>query len=529
MVDVQLAGFNVDKQGLDEIVMFLQKNRLSRKEKDHVIAVLKNASPETIAASYARISRDPREIPKLREDSRTDVEGARKSNKAIIFTMGHKSIAEHAVFNFDIMGLSRRAVEELEKFRLCSYTEKSQRYITLKGDFVLPKEIKGTRLEKKFISLINKQNQFYKKHLPVIQAWHQKQNYADLFKAYGCDGASKKRLEKQKEIKDGLGKEDTRYSLAMATETQIGMTISARNLEVMITRFRSSDVEEIKELGEKFYTLVDGIAPSVIKYIEPVNYFAKTRKELEAHVSELLDEKLDKIFSIDPRYTPQDKKTVSLYTKLNRDDAIVAGLIFSSSFLSYDHSLQLVTSVSDNKNDNEKIAILNKADKYQEKHDPKLREYELGDRIAEFTMSSSAFAQFKRHRMDTIISQRYSPLLSFTMPPSIFATGLDEEFNEIMNASGELYNKMMQVGVSRDVAEYALTNAHRRRVIFNANNRQAHAFCMERLNLPAQWDIRRLAEFYAKEVQKESPLTLRHLAGKHNFYEIKEKAQNELE
>jgi len=48
--------------------------------------------------------------------------------------MGHHSVAEHAVFNLDILGVSRYVMEELEKFRLCAYTEKSQRYITLKKD-----------------------------------------------------------------------------------------------------------------------------------------------------------------------------------------------------------------------------------------------------------------------------------------------------------------------------------------------------------------------------------------------------------
>ena len=38
---------------------------------------------------------------------------------------------------FDILGCSRLAIEALEWHRLCSYTEKSQRYITLDGDFVV--------------------------------------------------------------------------------------------------------------------------------------------------------------------------------------------------------------------------------------------------------------------------------------------------------------------------------------------------------------------------------------------------------
>ena len=45
-----------------------------------------------------------------------EVDRARRSNETIIFKMGHNSVAEHAVFNFDVIGLSRLAIEELERF-----------------------------------------------------------------------------------------------------------------------------------------------------------------------------------------------------------------------------------------------------------------------------------------------------------------------------------------------------------------------------------------------------------------------------
>jgi thymidylate synthase ThyX len=113
---VILAGFNVDLDALKEY-----------KKKDIVL------TPESISAAYARISRSPKPVDSLRQESRKEVAKARRSNRTIIFEMGHHSVAEHAVFNFDIIGISRTAIEELEKFRLCSYTEKSQRYVTLKG------------------------------------------------------------------------------------------------------------------------------------------------------------------------------------------------------------------------------------------------------------------------------------------------------------------------------------------------------------------------------------------------------------
>ena len=100
-LQVKLAGFNVDVDALNEAKANLNEGYMSGKI-GFTLDILNNLTPETIAASYARISRDPRPIPELRADARKDVEGSRKSCKVINFTMGHKSIAEHAVFNFDI-------------------------------------------------------------------------------------------------------------------------------------------------------------------------------------------------------------------------------------------------------------------------------------------------------------------------------------------------------------------------------------------------------------------------------------------
>jgi hypothetical protein len=45
------------------------------------------------------------------------VERARSSNRTIVFGLGHHSVAEHAVFNFDILGCSRLAIEALDPVR----------------------------------------------------------------------------------------------------------------------------------------------------------------------------------------------------------------------------------------------------------------------------------------------------------------------------------------------------------------------------------------------------------------------------
>ncbi|MFH0870476.1 MAG: FAD-dependent thymidylate synthase [archaeon] len=540
-MNVKLAGFNVDIDGINAAKDTLLKNAPKMPLNDRIIAAIKllvgkedaisgkylqymreaneilsKLTPETISASYARISRDPRPIPELREDARKDVAASRSSNKAIIFLMGHTSIAEHAIFNFDIMGISRRIVETLESKRLCSYTEKSQRYITLEGDFVIPQEIRGTPFEKRFVELVEIQNKFYNKHLPALIAWHQKMDYTDLFDSLKISD----KPDKQKGTIEGLGKEDTRYPLSMATEAQVGLTISARNLEVLITMLRSSIIAEERELGERLFNLVDGIAPSVIKYTKPSDYFSKTRKELS-----------DFVAGLDVKNTGSGRKynvttitepePVKLFTGLRRQETIPAGLLFSSGEADYEACLAFRSHAL---TEDLFIQLLGTAEKYRGVHDPILREWELGDRVAEFVMSSSAYAQMKRHRMNTLIPQRYLPELGWTTPASIEGTGLKKEFDNIVSKSIELYKDMVKSGLPFQIAEYALTNANRRRVLLDANNRQVHAICSERENLPAQWDIRALINIFDYLISDDDPLTTRMLCGKDRFERTKNEA-----
>ena len=255
---VILAGFNVDLDALKEY-----------KKKDIVL------TPESISAAYARISRSPKPVDSLRQESCKEVVKARRSNRTIIFEMGHHSVAEHAVFNFDIIGISRIAIEELEKFRLCSYTEKSQRYVTIRGDFVVPKEFANPDLFNDYCNIIKVQNDYYK-------CLYKKISVRNL-KRFSGKAISKK----QEKILRNLAKEDARYILSMATQTQVGATINARNLELMIRRFASHNLKEINDLGKELYTLVHKIAPSIILFHKANDYDQKTYSELRKHIRSL--------------------------------------------------------------------------------------------------------------------------------------------------------------------------------------------------------------------------------------------------
>lgn len=474
---VILAGYNIDSEVIEE----LKKNSLSRED----------VTPETLSASYARISRDPRPVNELRAVARAEVERARRSNRNIIFKMGHHSVAEHAVFNFDIIGVSRLAIEEIEKFRLCSYTEKSQRYITLGDDFVIPEEIKKAGKEEIFTSTIRAQNalyhELYKKLKPHIFEKHK-----DLAKN-----------PKKHSMLDGWAKEDARYVVSLSTEGQLGMTVNARNLELLIRRFASKRLAELKEFNHKIYTLAKEVAPSIILFTESSDFDSKTYDELEERAESFLK--------------PSDKSGESVrlveFTP-DADDKLVACLLHTVSSLCFEECTKKAKSLSAD----EKQEFLKLAFKHMEFYDVPLREFEYVCLTYDLIMSATSFAQLKRHRMATLTAQEYNPELGVTVPPSIEEIGASQEFMEMIDKTNDVYSDL------KDVLEYGaayiLTNAHRRRVLLKVNARELYHISRLREDATAQWDIRHIAGEMSRQAREVMPLTCLLIGGKDAYPDI---------
>lgn len=52
--------------------------------------------------------------------------------------MGHMSPFEHASFTFAIEGISRNCSHQIVRHRLASFSQQSQRYVKMKGEYVVP-------------------------------------------------------------------------------------------------------------------------------------------------------------------------------------------------------------------------------------------------------------------------------------------------------------------------------------------------------------------------------------------------------
>ncbi|MCX5847957.1 MAG: FAD-dependent thymidylate synthase [Deltaproteobacteria bacterium] len=480
---ILLAGYNLDYDLIREL-----------KDKS---GLQQDLTPETISAAYARISRSPKQVNELREISREEVDKARLSNRNIVFEMGHSSVAEHAVFNIDVIGVSRLLVEEIEKFRLCSFTEKSQRYVLFNKDFVIPEEIKEANLPDVFTSAVKTQNEYYHALYEKLRPYVFAEN-----KILAKDPANKSLLE-------GWAKEDARYVISMATQTQLGMTVNARNLELMLRRLASHPLAEAQEYSEKLYAATKAIAPSLIRYTQATDYDKFTRQYLRCEASAFLQKY--------PSETDGSKKLPAVqlvFVSPAADTKVAAALLFSSSDLSYSQCLSQANSMTTK----DKMVLFKTAFVNLQAHDAVLRELENVDLQFELVLSSSCFAQLKRHRMSTIIAQDYNPRLGVTVPPSIKAIGQQKNFMEVMRNTQNAYEQIRKKAPL--AAPYVLANAHRKRVLMKFNARELYHLARLRADAHAQWDIRDLTQKLLKQAKKVMPLTLMMACGKDGFAEL---------
>jgi len=421
-------------------------------------------TPETICAAYARISRSEKDISDLRSEARNDIEKSRKSNETIVFGLGHSSIAEHAVFNFDLMEISRIAIEYIQSHRLASYTEKSQRYVSVKSGYHIPEEIKSDKLLLKS----------YKEFCDIC--------FELYFKA--------QKLLSSNDLTLTETNEDARYMLPLSTYTQCGLTINGRSLEYLISDLRSQDSFELRNIGEMLFSQIKNVAPSIIKYTEGRKVF----KKVIPKVKYKFPKKILQIISFDKR--GQDKIIMTLKFKNE-------GIKYKRQFKAEKFDLQNLENIVFSLNDYDKVP----------------REFEMSGITFIAYCSASCFAQLKRHRMSTIIPQAYS----FTEKPFIPHTFIKTELKtdlEKLSKKALLIDRKIRIK-NENFLPYSALNATKRAVLVKMNSRELYHFVRLRSDKHAQLEIRKISDTLAEESKKISPSLYKYLCGKDTFKSIK--------
>lgn len=457
-ISVNIAGFNIDKSLIDTL------NNPT-------------ATPEVISAAYARISRSEKTIPELRAEALSEISKARKSNENIIFEMGHSSIAEHAVFNIDIIGISRLLAETVESIRLASFTEKSQRYVTFEDDFVIPAELAA---ESK-----NLQNRFVNIHKKLFEEY--KLCYDLLLKHY----SGKKSKLPFREL-EGKAKEDARYILPLATKTQLGMTINARSLENLLRKLKRSPLAEARELFDALLNPIKEVSPSLIRYTEDDGFegsFKLVPPKLKLTMLE--DDELVRLVSFEG--DPDDRLLACIYYDQTYGDFAYCEQVIEN--LDFDEKRELWRQVFEGIKPWHKLP----------------RSFEMIDFTFELCMSESCWAQFKRHRIGTVLKKKEAVTEPF-IPEAIDKIGRYDIWYT-------LNNKFIDFGDDNfsgkpAIHSYFKMNLDPVQILVKMNLRELYHFVRLRSDEHAQWEIRMLSDGIVQYLHVVAPNASRYLAGK---------------
>ncbi|MDA3814333.1 MAG: FAD-dependent thymidylate synthase [Candidatus Cloacimonetes bacterium] len=270
------------------------------------------------------------------------------------------------------------------------------------------------------------------------------------------------------------------------------------------------------------------IAPSLIILSDPTEFkkafktdlqddhFKFTNSHLKKYVKELIEKYYGKQHEGIPEILTEEHEKLILESNVDRN--IAAAIIHHNSKLSIEDAYRITCYIlaDTERGKNFFSEIL----KYISAFDPLPREFEFtGELKYELVVSASNFAQLKRHRLMTILTQDYDPSLGITVPTSIKAINAENDLLDICRRSEELYFEF--VPKYGKAAEYCLTNAHRRRVLVSANPRELYHFSRLREDEHAQWDIKETAGRMMKLAKEAAPNSFILSGGKDQFEKMR--------
>ena len=152
-----------------------------------------------------------------------------------IVGMGHHSVIEHAVFTFSIEGVSRSLTHQLVRHRVASYSQQSQRYVSMtEPTYVVPETITDEGMKKEYEEMMDSIWKFYNR------------------------------------LAETIPPEDARYVLPNACTTNITVTMNARELlHLFSLRCCNRAQWEIRHLADEMLKQCKEVYPVIFKDAGP--------------------------------------------------------------------------------------------------------------------------------------------------------------------------------------------------------------------------------------------------------------------
>lgn len=165
---------------------------------------------------------------------------------------GHESVLEHAVFTFEVKGVSRALTHQLVRHRIASYSQQSQRYVNMdEFEYVTPDWIEQS---------------WFDDSEGVGNGNWGSGRLKDLYDSEMERLASLYSLM----VESGVPEEDARYILPNACTTNIIVTMNARELRHFFSlRCCERAQWEIRELANRMLKICKEVSPIIFEDAGP--------------------------------------------------------------------------------------------------------------------------------------------------------------------------------------------------------------------------------------------------------------------
>jgi thymidylate synthase ThyX len=472
-------------------------------------------------AKYSRSALSMKESLKEISDSK-----AEQFLNTFYFQYGHRSIADLAHIAFAIERLSILAAIDLVDEQRWDGQERSTRYQNFKKSGYYTPDFGADATAKK--TYTETADFLFSEYTAISESM-----FAHLVektpKPAEMDQASYDRTLKARAF------DISRYLLPLATNTSLGQIVNARTLENQVSRLLSHTHAELRQLGEllreaartpaynvnhetwkkliaEIRAVNEGlaeraesellkpvkVAPTLVKYTNPIAYEIDTRKELAQAAAELMRNAGGEALEIDKA------PTVDLLDDEHLEVELATTLLYGHCHYPY---RQLRDQVK-GKPAQYWHEIIGLGTKHRGKHDELLRPFSAGQAFRfDILMDIGAFRDMHRHRRCVQIEQEFTTAHGYAIPHDLIAAGLQPRYGAAMRGATLAVEKLesRKTAEAAESAQYLIPLGFRKRTLFKMDFAEALYIAELRTTPAGHWSYREVAYQMYEAVAKRYP------------------------
>lgn len=477
---------------------------MSQDQSGRRVLALAPMPPEKSAYALARYSRSPDSI----EESIRWVHGhsSEKFWEQFYFDYGHASIADlgHVIICFE--EISELAAIRLEDEPLWDGQAKSSRYQNFASSrWFVPGQIRGSETEALYEGILRSLGDVYRLlHEPLKQFLATREPRPESMKQADYDRTIAARAF-----------DVTRYLLPLAAKTNVGQVVSIRTLEKQITRLLSSQLPELRSIGEDLKEacqrqpvnlwgelcgqtgggLSDPLAPTLARHAKANVYQETVYADLARHAKEVL-----RGTGLDQPGTWGAMEPVELIDPQYPLDEIVTTLLYRVSQAPYRKILEVVREWTEK----EKQATIEVATRQRGPYDELIKEFRSGYAfIFDILMDIGAWRDMHRHRRCQQVQQNFTTVHGYDVPQSLIDAGLDQEYRQAMDAVRQDIDSLRKK--DQEASLYAIPFGFKVRCLFKMDYAEAEYISKLRSGVKGHWSYRTVAWQMKQQLAKKFP------------------------